>query len=164
MSGMDLGEWEFAAHATAAKVISDRCRSARVNQSILNNLLRLNWMDDQIDSVNVPFLQIAGTSGEMLLEDLVEGYYVVFPGGRFELPTNLQQIGRLKESIKILKYCMDIYWERNKAIDSLQLCHHPFDEIFGVGDVKPTAHRKSDIHEPWWTPKTRLERKNMDGT
>src|SRR5438128_12240296 len=48
-SGIDLGEWEFAAHATATKVIGDRCRSARINQSILNNLLGFNCMDEQID-------------------------------------------------------------------------------------------------------------------
>ncbi|RUO96958.1 hypothetical protein BC936DRAFT_141206 [Jimgerdemannia flammicorona] len=159
---MDLGEWEFAAHATATKVISDRCRSARINQSILNNLLGFNWTDDQIDGVDVPFLQIAGTSGEMLLEDLVEEYYVVFPGSRFELPTNLQQIGRLKGSIKVLKYCLDMYKGRNDAIGSLQICHHPFDEIFGVDEVGPANRKSKYIRKPWWTPKTQLERRAWD--
>jgi hypothetical protein len=105
-SGIDLGEWEFAAHATTTKVIGDRCRSARINQSILNTLLGFNWTDEQINSVNVPFCQIAGTSGQMLLIDLTQQYYVVFPGAKFELPTNLQQIGRLKGSIQVLKYCV----------------------------------------------------------
>ena len=58
------------------------------------------------NQVNVPFLQIAGTSGEMLLIDLTEEHYVVFPVGGFELPTNLQQIGSLKRSIQVLKYCV----------------------------------------------------------
>ncbi|CAG8602974.1 6424_t:CDS:2 [Funneliformis caledonium] len=156
-SGKDLGEWEFAARATAAKVIGDRCRSARINQSILNNLLGFNWMDEQIDGVNVPFLQIAGTSGQMLLIDLTQQYYVVFPGGRFELPTNLQQIGRLKGSIQVLKYCMDMYGERDRAIESLQIYYHPFDEIFGVDDVVPTHRKFQHIRKPWWTQKTQLE-------
>jgi len=43
---MDLGEWEFAVRATADKTISDRCRSGRINQSILNGLLRLDWNDE----------------------------------------------------------------------------------------------------------------------
>ncbi|RIA83734.1 hypothetical protein C1645_742849 [Glomus cerebriforme] len=65
-SGVDLGEWEFASKLTAQKVIRDRCRS------------------------------VAGTNGQMLVEDLVEGFYVVFPGPTFEFPTKLQHIGNLK--------------------------------------------------------------------
>ncbi|CAI2184983.1 9461_t:CDS:2, partial [Funneliformis geosporum] len=34
--GVDIGEWEFASNFTAQKAIGDRCRSARINQSILN--------------------------------------------------------------------------------------------------------------------------------
>ncbi|CAG8636249.1 4770_t:CDS:2, partial [Paraglomus occultum] len=151
--GIDLGEWEFAAHCTAMKVIGDRCHSARINQSILNDLLSFNWTDEQINGVNVPFLQIAGTSGQMLLIDLTQEYYVVFPGGRFELPTNLQQIGKLKGSIQVLKYCMDMYGERDKAIESLQIGYHPFDEIFGIDNVTPTHSKFKYIHKPWWTQK-----------
>src|SRR6266540_4816023 len=90
----------------ATKVIGDRYLSVRINQSILNNFLGFNWTDEQIDSVNVPFLQFSGTSGEMFPIDLTEEHYIAFPVGRFELPTNFQQIGRLKGSIQVLKYCM----------------------------------------------------------
>ncbi|CAH1759960.1 8899_t:CDS:2 [Entrophospora sp. SA101] len=44
-SGTDLGEWEFAVYSFPTKVISDRCKSARINQTILNGLLSLNLND-----------------------------------------------------------------------------------------------------------------------
>ncbi|RIA79469.1 hypothetical protein C1645_71836 [Glomus cerebriforme] len=47
-SGVDLGEWEFASKLTAEKAIRDRCRSARINQSILNSLLNRNLNDEQV--------------------------------------------------------------------------------------------------------------------
>ncbi|CAI2196091.1 16943_t:CDS:2, partial [Funneliformis geosporum] len=80
MSGVDVGEWEFSAKATASKAIGDRCRSARINQSILNGLLEYKLSDEQVKNIRVPFLQFAGTSGQMLVEDLVEDFYLVFPG------------------------------------------------------------------------------------
>ncbi|CAG8671705.1 1168_t:CDS:2, partial [Ambispora gerdemannii] len=105
-SGVDLGEWEFASNATPQKAIGDRCRSARINQSILNGLLNRNLTNEQVKKINVPFLQIAGTNGQMLIEDLIEGFYVVFPGPKFELPTKLQHIGKLKSSVNIIKFVM----------------------------------------------------------
>nr|CAG8437221.1 8748_t:CDS:2 [Entrophospora candida] len=85
--GVDIGEWEFASNLTAQKAIGDRCRSARINQSILNGLLNRNLNDKQAKKINVLFLQVADTSGQMLVEDLVEGFYVVFPGPTFETAT-----------------------------------------------------------------------------
>ena len=105
-SGVDLGEWEFASNATPQKAIGDRCRSARINQSILNGLLNRNLTNEQVKKINVPFLQIAGTNGQMLIEDLIEGFYVVFPGPKFELPTKLQHIEKLKSSVNIIKFVM----------------------------------------------------------
>jgi hypothetical protein len=103
---VDIGEWEFAVNATESKAISDRCRSARINQSILNSLLNRNLTDEQVKQINVPFLQIAGTSGQMLIEDLVEGFYVVFPGPTFEFPTKLEHIENLKSVVNIIKFVM----------------------------------------------------------
>ncbi|CAI2169303.1 7464_t:CDS:2, partial [Funneliformis geosporum] len=80
MSGVDVGEWEFSAKATASRAIGDRCRSARINQSILNGLLEYKLSDEQVKNIRVPFIQFAGTSGQMLIEDLVEDFYLVFPG------------------------------------------------------------------------------------
>jgi hypothetical protein len=106
MSGVDVGEWEFSAKATTSKAIGDRCRSARINQSILNGLLEYKLSDEQVKNIRVPFLQFAGTSGQMLVEDLVEDFYLVFPGPKFELPTKLQNIGKLKTSINVINSVM----------------------------------------------------------
>ncbi|CAG8535982.1 28342_t:CDS:2 [Racocetra persica] len=105
-SGMDLGEWEFSVRATANKTISDRCRSGRINQSILNGLLRLDWKDEQIKLVKVPFVQFAGVNGQMLIEVLMNGFYIIFPGPKFQLPTKLAQIEKLKTTVKVTKYIM----------------------------------------------------------
>jgi len=118
MSGIDVGEWEFSANTTASKAISDRCRSARINQSILNGLLEYQLNDEQAKAIQVPFLQFSGTSGKMMVEDLVEGFYLVFPGPKFEIPTNLQSIKRLKTSINVIKSVMVIipfvYHQKNR--------------------------------------------------
>ncbi|CAG8700157.1 3310_t:CDS:10, partial [Cetraspora pellucida] len=108
-AGIDLGEWEFAAEATPTKVVGDRCRSARINQSILNGLLSRNLADKQVDMIKVPFLQIAGIFGQLLVEDMVNGFYIVFPGATFELPTKLAHFGKLKATIKIFNHVMDIF-------------------------------------------------------
>ncbi|CAJ0890232.1 6230_t:CDS:2, partial [Entrophospora sp. SA101] len=105
-SGVDIGEWEFASNLTAQKAIGDRCRSGRINQSILNGLLNRNLNDEQAKKINVPFLQVASTSGQMLVEDLVEGFYVVFPGPTFEFPTKLRHIENLKSAVNIIKFVM----------------------------------------------------------
>jgi len=106
MSGVDVGEWEFSAKATASKAIGDRCRSARINQSILNGLLEYKLSDEQVKNIRVPFLQFAGISGQMLVEDFVVDVYLVFPGPKFELPTKLQNIGKLKTSINVINSVM----------------------------------------------------------
>ncbi|CAG8538180.1 3099_t:CDS:2 [Funneliformis caledonium] len=99
---VDVGECEFSAKATATKTIGDRCRSARINQSILNSLLEYNLDENQAKNIRVPFLQFAGTSGQLLIEDLVEGFYIVFPGPKFELPTKLKSIGKLKTCVSVI--------------------------------------------------------------
>lgn len=111
-TGMDLKKWEFTVHVTDAKTISDRCQSGRINQMILNGLLRLEWNNEQAELINVFFIQFAGVNGQMLIEDLVNGFYVVFAGQKFQLPTKLCQIKILKPTIKITKYiivCMIHY-------------------------------------------------------
>ncbi|CAG8488087.1 1962_t:CDS:2 [Diversispora eburnea] len=85
ISGVDLGEWEYSVKAVATKTIGDRCRSARINQSILNGLLQYNLNDEQVKGIQVPFLQFGGTSGQLLIEDLMEGFYIFFPD-----PENLE--------------------------------------------------------------------------
>ena len=63
-------------------------------------------MNRRKKSMSLPFLQVAGTSGQMLVEDLVEGFYVVFPGPTFEFPTRLQHIENLKSAVNIIKFVM----------------------------------------------------------
>ncbi|CAJ0886727.1 11721_t:CDS:2, partial [Entrophospora sp. SA101] len=93
-SGVDIGEWEFASNLTAQKAIAKK--------------------------INVPFLQVASTSGQMLVEDLVEGFYVVFPGPTFEFPTKLRHIENLKSAVNIIKFVMDKYIQTNEIVESKQ--------------------------------------------
>ncbi|CAI2189160.1 9271_t:CDS:10, partial [Funneliformis geosporum] len=51
ISGVDMGECEFSVKATATKMICDRCRSARINQSILNGLLEYNFDNNQVKDI-----------------------------------------------------------------------------------------------------------------
>lgn len=163
-SGMDLGEWEFAVRATADKTISDRCRSGRINQSILNGLLRLDWNDERVKSIKVPFMQFAGVNGQMLIEDLMNGFYVIFPGQKFQLPTKLAQIDKLKSTVKITKYVMDMYKETSNLVNNLEIGYHTFDDIFKVDepDTSISAHYKFSICDPWWTPKNQRSKNKKD--
>ncbi|CAB5180502.1 unnamed protein product [Rhizophagus irregularis] len=153
--GVDVGEWEFSAKATATKTIGDRCRSARINQSILNGLLEYNLDDNQVKDIRVPFLQFAGTNGQLLIEDLMEGFYVVLPGPKFDLPTKLKSIGKLKTCIGVIKLVMEMYVKTCKTIENVETSHTDFDDIFDVDDtVKSITHNKyNHICKPWWTPK-----------
>ncbi|CAJ0650406.1 2867_t:CDS:2 [Entrophospora sp. SA101] len=156
-SGVDIGEWEFASNLTAQKAIGDRCRSGRINQSILNGLLNRNLNDEQAKKINVPFLQVASTSGQMLVEDLVEGFYVVFPGPTFEFPTKLRHIENLKSAVNIIKFVMDKYIQTNEIVESKVSIHNAFDDIFSNNNdlvMNKLVHCKSKyICELWWTPK-----------
>lgn len=153
--GVDVGEWEFSAKATPTKMIGDRCRSARINQSILNGLLEYNLDDNQVKDIRVPFLQFAGTNGQLLIEDLVEGFYVVLPGPKFELPTKLKTIGKLKTCIGVIKLVMEMYAKTCKTIENVETSHNDFDDVFDVDDTtKSITHSKyNHICKPWWTPK-----------
>ncbi|CAG8535845.1 9222_t:CDS:2, partial [Ambispora gerdemannii] len=68
---VDVGEWEFSAKAIANKIIGDRCRSARINQSILNGLLEYDLNDKQVKNIQVPFLQFGGTSEQLKLKTAI---------------------------------------------------------------------------------------------
>ncbi|RHZ81303.1 hypothetical protein Glove_122g132 [Diversispora epigaea] len=162
-SGVDVGEWEFSAKVIANKTIGDRCRSARINQSILNGLLEYNLNDEQAKNIQVPFLQFGGTCGQLLVEDLVEGFYIVFPGPKFELPIKLRDIGKLKNTINIIKLVMEMYERTCETIENLETFHHKFDDVFN-GDYhvedKPTHFKYQYIRKSWWTPKNSLCSKN----
>ncbi|POG58988.1 hypothetical protein GLOIN_2v1726076 [Rhizophagus irregularis DAOM 181602=DAOM 197198] len=157
--GVDVGEWEFSAKATATKKIGDRCRSARINQSILNGLLEYNLDDNQVKDIRVPFLQFAGTNGQLLIEDLMEGFYVVLPGPKFELPTKLKSIGKLKTCIGVIKLVMEMYVKTCKTIENVETSHNDFDDIFDVDvddEDKSITHNNNKynyICKPWWNPK-----------
>ncbi|CAI2197556.1 12407_t:CDS:2, partial [Funneliformis geosporum] len=107
-------EWKVILH----KTVGDRCRSARVNQSILNDLLNLNLIDEQAKNIKVPFVQVCDTSGQILIEDLIESFYVVFPEPKFELPTRLLHIKRLKSAVNITNYIMDMYEQTNEIAET----------------------------------------------
>ncbi|CAG8513839.1 10694_t:CDS:2 [Dentiscutata heterogama] len=156
ISGVDLGEWEFASEVIPHKVVSDRCRSARVNQSILNGLLNLNLTDEQAKNIKVPFVQICGTSGQMLIVDLVEDFYVVFPGPKFELPTKLQHIKKLKSAVNIINFIMNIYEQTNEIAETQENTRNGFNDIFSDNAyIKPIHYKAKYIHKPWWSPKSK---------
>ncbi|CAG8783152.1 4688_t:CDS:2, partial [Gigaspora rosea] len=162
-SGVDVGEWEFSAKVIASKTIGDRCRSARINQSILNGLLEYNLNDGQVKNIQVPFLQFGGTCGQLLVEDLVKGFYIVFPGPKFELPIKLRDIGKLKNTINFIKLVMEMYKRTCETIKNLETFHHKFDDVFN-GDYhvvdKPTHFKYQYIRKSWWTPKNSICSKN----
>ncbi|RHZ68816.1 hypothetical protein Glove_293g4 [Diversispora epigaea] len=154
-SGIDIGKWNFSENATASKIIGDRCRFGRINQSILNGLLNLDLTDgtdNAIERIYVPFIQFSGTSGQMLVEGLVEGYYVVFPGPKFKLPTELRHIKELRPAINIIKFVMDMYEKTNGIMEANRIKHNIFDDIF-PDRSKPYNCKLKHICEPWWSSK-----------
>ncbi|CAI2188112.1 6231_t:CDS:2, partial [Funneliformis geosporum] len=162
--GIDLGEWEFSAQATPTKTIEDRCRSARINQSILNGLLSKDLTDTQVDMIKVPYLQIAGVFGQLLVEDLVNGFYIVYPGPIFEIPTKLIHIRKLKSAIISFKHIMEMYKKVNEVFDELNHSRNLLEDIFKVDGVKSSQHnsRKSVfIHKPWWSPKSQSQKSQV---
>ncbi|CAG8485560.1 4400_t:CDS:2 [Funneliformis mosseae] len=48
-------------------------------------------------------MYLYAVSGQMLIEDLVNGFYVIFPVQKFQLPTKLFQIKKLKANHKSYK-------------------------------------------------------------
>ncbi|RIA89391.1 hypothetical protein C1645_824920 [Glomus cerebriforme] len=116
-SRTDLGEWEFSAHCINAKAIGDHYYSARINQSILNAILRLNLTKEQI-------------------------------------PTKLAHIKKLKSTVKIFKYVMEMYEEVDGILYELDHGYNSLNYVFNVKIVNGASHYKSNfIHDPWWTPK-----------
>ncbi|CAG8774434.1 26705_t:CDS:2, partial [Dentiscutata erythropus] len=163
-TGIDLGEWEFSAQATPTKAIEDRCRSARINQSILNGLLSRDLTDAQTGIIKVPYLQIAGAFGQLLVEDLVNGFYVVYPGPIFEIPTRLNHIRKLKSVIISFKHIMEMYKEVNEILDELNHSRNLHEDIFkvdGVRSLRHNSYKSVFIHKPWWTPKSKSQKSQV---
>ncbi|PKY23971.1 hypothetical protein RhiirB3_438365 [Rhizophagus irregularis] len=135
-------------------MIRDRCHSAKVNQSILNAILRLNLTKEQVNKMKIPFLQISGVYGQMLLEDLINDFYVIFSGIIFEVLTKLAHIKKLKSTVKIFKYIMEMYKEVDSMLYKLDHGYNLFNHVFIVKIVNRSLHYKSNfIHDPWWIPK-----------
>ncbi|CAG8816298.1 23175_t:CDS:2, partial [Racocetra persica] len=152
-TGLDIGEWEFSSQVTPIKAIGDRCRSARVNQSIL----KLGITNEQLEAIKVPFLQISGIYGQLLVEDLVNGFYIIFPGATFELPTKLSQIRKLKSTVRIFKHILEIY---EKMLCEIDHNYNPLNDIFNV-DFNDFNYEQSNcktafIREPFWSPKKNI--------
>ncbi|CAG8741059.1 12645_t:CDS:2, partial [Funneliformis caledonium] len=106
---------------------------------------------------------ISGVYEQMLLEDLVNDFYIVLPGETFELPTKLTNIKMLRSVVKILKYViesiieMEIYKEVNDTLDQLNYVHNPFNDLFKANGVEQSSHYKLNfIYNPWWTPKKNI--------
>ncbi|CAJ0841719.1 16157_t:CDS:2 [Entrophospora sp. SA101] len=144
------GEWEFAVKTTPGKVIKDRCYSSRINQSIMNGLLHLNLANEQVNQIKVPFIQVAGTNGQMLLEVLLHGFYLVIPGPKFQIPTKLDQIAKLRQTVRVIQHVMNMYGETNELVNSLEVGYHEFDDVFN--NPVTNIHSKSHyISKPWWS-------------
>nr|CAG8561172.1 235_t:CDS:2 [Entrophospora candida] len=43
----------------------------------MNGLLHLNLANEQVNQIKVPFIQVAGTNGQMLLEVLLHGFHLI---------------------------------------------------------------------------------------
>ncbi|PKK58338.1 hypothetical protein RhiirC2_720601 [Rhizophagus irregularis] len=105
-----------------------------------------NNEDSQKKKLLNKYREVAGTSGQLLVEDLVEGFYVVFPGPTFEFPTRLQHIESLKSAVNIIKFVMDKYNQTNKIVENKVSTHNVFDDIFSKNndlDMDKPAHCKS---------------------
>ncbi|CAG8554130.1 2567_t:CDS:10 [Funneliformis mosseae] len=94
-------------------------------------------------------------SSRMLLLDLINGFYVVFPGATFEIPTKLAHIKKLKSTVKIFKYATEMYEEVNDMLYELDHGYNSLNDVFNVKVINHgSLHYKSTfIHDPWWTPK-----------
>ncbi|CAG8463461.1 14420_t:CDS:2, partial [Racocetra fulgida] len=136
-TGIDLGEWEFSAQATPTKAIED------------------HLTDIQTGIIKVPYLQIAGVFGQLLVEDLVNGFYVVYPEPIFEIPTRLNHIRKLKSKM---------YKEVNEILDELNHSRNLLEDIFKVDGVRSSRHNSYKsvfIHKPWWTPKSKSQKSQV---
>ncbi|CAJ0754603.1 9969_t:CDS:2, partial [Entrophospora sp. SA101] len=131
-------------------------KGSRVNQSIFNGFLRLDLTDDQTRATRVPYIQFAGVNGQMLVQCLVNGFYVIHPGLKLQLPTRINQINKLNLAIRIIKCVMDMYNIFNKTVNDLETNHNEFDRIFKNDvnvPIKPMHSLTNYVHDPWWTPK-----------
>ncbi|CAJ0631341.1 13757_t:CDS:2 [Entrophospora sp. SA101] len=116
----------------------------------------LDLTDDQTRATRVPYIQFAGVNGQMLVQCLVNGFYVIHPGLKLQLPTRINQINKLNLAIRIIKCVMDMYNIFNKTVNDLETNHNEFDRIFKNDvnvPIKPMHSLTNYVHDPWWTPK-----------
>ncbi|CAJ0895828.1 12883_t:CDS:2 [Entrophospora sp. SA101] len=72
----------------------------------MNGLLRLNLTNEQASQIKIPFVQIAGTNVQMLLEVLLNGFYLMVPSPKFQIPTKIDQIVKLRQTVRIVQHVM----------------------------------------------------------
>ncbi|CAJ0626356.1 3743_t:CDS:2 [Entrophospora sp. SA101] len=131
--GKDLAEWEFSQHITPVKIITDRCRSNRVNQAILNSLFKIEQLEDHVD-IKVQYVQMAG----------INDYYVVSPGQSFVLPTSLHEIRRLKNVSKIFNHLLNVYQKFDHVLQEVDHSN-VFQKIFKLNS---NHNSKRNLHDP----------------
>ncbi|CAI2191651.1 8824_t:CDS:10, partial [Funneliformis geosporum] len=151
---LELSHSECAKAPTPGKAVQDRSKCLRTLKGVLDNLLKEDLSDEEVQDSKVLGIQFAGID---LLDD---GLYFGLEGPTFSFPAQLINIKCLRGALEALYFFKQEVVKKMKLIPDPKKMNHPYNQIFhsNSGTLIKAKHFKTEfIRETHFTPKKRPE-------
>ncbi|CAG8534906.1 6675_t:CDS:2, partial [Scutellospora calospora] len=162
---LELSHTECAKAPTLGKAVQDRSKCLRTLKGILDNFLKEDLSDEEVQDSKILGIQFAGLNGQIIGIDLLDdGLYFGLEEPTFSFPAQLINIKCLRDALEALYFFKQEIVKKMKLIPDPKKVNHPYNLIFhsNSGTLREAKHSKIKfVRKTYFTPK---ERKNRNGT
>ncbi|CAI2187836.1 2985_t:CDS:10 [Funneliformis geosporum] len=151
---IELSHSECAKAPTPGKAVQDRSKCLRTLKGVLDNLLKEDLTDEEVQDSKVLGLQFAGID---LLDD---GLYFGLEGPTFSFPAQLINIKCLRGTLEALYFFKQEIIKKMNLIPDPRRVNHPYNQIFHSNSdtlIKATHFKTEFIRETHFTPKKKRD-------
>ncbi|RGB42067.1 hypothetical protein C1646_751404 [Rhizophagus diaphanus] len=146
------------------KAVQDRSKCLRTLKGILDNFLKEDLSDEEVQDSKILGIQFAGLNGQIIGIDLLDdGLYFGLEGPTFSFPAQLISVKCLRSALEALYFFKQEIVKKMKLIPDPKKVNHLYNRIFhsNSGTLMEAKHFKIKfVRKTCFTPK---ERKNRNG-
>ncbi|CAG8610488.1 2470_t:CDS:2 [Paraglomus occultum] len=152
---LELSHSECAKAPTPAKAVHDRSKCLRTLKGVLDNFLKEDLSDEEVQDSKILGIQFSGLNGQIIGVDLLEdGLYFGLEGSTFNFPAQLTNIKCLRGALETLYFFKQNIVKKAKLIPDLKNFNHPYNKIFHSGALSEAKHFKIKfIRKTHFTPR-----------
>ncbi|RIB21848.1 hypothetical protein C2G38_2034058 [Gigaspora rosea] len=161
--GLELSHSECSRAPTPAKVVHDRSKCLRTLKGVLDNFLKEDLTNEDVQDSKILGIQFSGLNGQIIGIDLLEdGLYFGLEGPTFNFPAQLTDIKCLRSALEALYFFKQCIVKKANLIPDLKKMNHPYNKIFHCNSNALTEAKHFKIkfvRKTYFTPKRK--RKNL---